>query len=105
MADKITKEQLKKIIFEAFKDVPKGEGIGARECGAMDDYADPEQAAKAKAEDVEKHWWEYPEDIQQNCFDYALTYNNIDGIKFHLPALMAASLENKGNTLEISVYF
>lgn len=106
MLEQLTKKNLKTIIFEAFKDVPKGDGLGARECLALDDYATEEALAQAKALDTERHWWEYPEElVKSGTLDYALTYNNKAGVKFHLPALMIAALDEFGETAEISVFF
>lgn len=102
--EKITKEQLKQAIFEAFKDVPKGNGLGVRECAALDDYANEDALSKARVLDIEQHWWKYPDELKDSAFNYALTYNNKDGIKFHLPALMAAALDGRGNTVDVSVY-
>lgn len=107
MPQKLTKEYVKKIIFETFKDVPKGDGLGARECGANDDYIYGEEAKKFRDQDVEQHWWEYPKElIEKGVLDYCLTYNNNDGIKFHLPAVMTADVEGiSGYTdFEISIF-
>ena len=99
MAEKLTKESLKEIIFQAFKDVPKGNSLGARECIAEDDYASEEEKREAKKLDVEQHWWEYPKElVESGTLDYSLTYNNDDGVKFHLPALMTAEIYGFGNT-------
>ena len=105
MLQKLTREYVKKVIFEAFKDVQKGNGRGARECIADDDYASVEDQKKAAALDVEQHWWEYPKDlIERGDLDYSLTYNNYDGVKFHIPALMTAEIDGYGNTAGISVF-
>jgi len=105
MTKELTKEDLKKIIFDAFKDVPKGNGCGVRECAAEDDYASEEDKEKAREQDIEQHWWEYPKElIESNNLDYALSYNNKDGIKFHLPALMTADIDRFGNITEVSIF-
>jgi len=56
MAEKLTNEYVKNVIFEAFKSVQKGQGLGVRECMALDDYAPTENA---RSLDIEQHWWEY----------------------------------------------
>ncbi len=105
MPIQLTKENVKKVILEAFQYVQKGSGLGARECSAQDDYALPEEVAKAALLDTEEHWWQYPEDlVQSGILDYSLIYNNEDGVKFHLPAVMTAEIDNHGNTAGISVY-
>jgi len=95
MSEKISTPYLKQTIFDAFKDVPKGKALGARECAVLDAFGNPDDIAAARREDVEQHWWEYPDAVKRGCFDYALTYNNEDGIKFHLPAIMAALVDRK----------
>jgi len=105
MPEKLTKEYLKNIILEAFKDVSKGSGLGVRECVANDNYLYGEDAKKFRDEDVEQHWWEYPKSlVEEGSLDYSLTYNNEDGIKFHLPAVMIAELDGYGDTAGISVF-
>jgi len=81
----LTSDQLKEIIFQAFKDVAKGGGLGVRYCTALDGHGD------ASGQDIEEHWWEYPDDLKDSRFTNALFFNNSDGIRFHLPALMTAA--------------
>lgn len=107
----LTREVLKKIIFEAFKNVSKGEGLGVRECIAEDDWASEEEKKRVRFLDVEQYWWEYPKDlIDAPSLGYALNYNNKDGVKFHLPALMTLDIimiDNIGigHTVDISIIF
>ena len=101
---KITTTDIKGLILDAFKAVGKGQGLGARECIALDAYADADVQAQARAEDVEEHWWDYPRQVKDFAFSYALIYNNIDGVRFHMPALMTADLEGLGHDLDIALY-
>ncbi|VAW81838.1 hypothetical protein MNBD_GAMMA12-2000 [hydrothermal vent metagenome] len=104
MSKELNSCYLKKVILESFQDLEKGNGIGVRECAALDDYADDHELIQARALDVESNWWEYPDDCRDNYFDYALTYNCRDGILFHLPALMTAVIDGYGNIIDVSLY-
>ncbi len=104
MPKKLMPADLKKVILESFQNVEKGDGIGVRECAALDDYAEGPELIEARTMDVENNWWEYPDECKRNHFDYALTYNNRDGILFHLPALMTAVVDGYGEVADVSVY-
>lgn len=104
MNQELTSRFLKKVIFEAFKDVSKGESIGVRECAAIDDYATEIELEHARNNDIENHWWEYPKECKRKYFEFALNYNNRDGILFHLPALMTAVVEGYEDMTDITVY-
>lgn len=60
---------------------------------------------KARREDTEQHCLEYPQELlEKGTLDLALTYNNKAGVKFHLPALMTASMDGFGSTAALSVF-
>lgn len=88
-------------IHKAFKDVKKGNGIGVREAIAIDDYTEEEERLKARAKDTED-WWNIPQEWK-NDLGTALSFTDVQGFRFLLPALMTASIEN--NDLAQSVYF
>lgn len=96
----LTPARLKETIFLAFKDVRKGTGRGVRHCTALDGQDD------APGEDTEEHWWEYPDELKDSRFANALFFNNVDGIRFHLPAQMTAAIEggSRGWGLSTSVH-
>jgi len=94
VSQELTSRCLKGTIFDAFKDISKRESIGVRECAAIDDYASEIDLKSARENDIENHWWEYPEECRRKYFGFALNYNNRDGIVFHLPALMIAEVED-----------
>jgi hypothetical protein len=82
---------LKTIIREAFDDVRKV-GIGVREATAIDDYASEEERERARREDVETHWWEIPQEWRPPLAA-ALSFADLQGFRFLLPAVMTAALD------------
>jgi hypothetical protein len=93
-------EEVKAVIREAFKDVVKGNGISIREANAIDDYASPEELAKAREEDVEEHWW----DLVGHNSGAALSFTDIEGFRFLAPATMTDDI-NEGGSGGMGVIF
>lgn len=87
-----TSEDIKHIIKEAFADTVKGQGVGLREATAMDNRADVEAQAAARAQDTEGHWWELAEEWEGQL-GTALSFADLEGFKFLLPATMCAALD------------
>jgi len=85
-------EAIKKIIKESFANTVKGQGIGLREANALDDRADKEAQAAARAKDIEEHWWDLVEEWD-NQLGTALSFTDKEGFKFLLPAAMWAALD------------
>jgi hypothetical protein len=84
-------QHIKTIILEAFNAVEKA-GIGVREATAIDDYASGEDRERARHEDVEAHWWEIPEEWRPHL-SAALSFTDVQGFRFLLPAAMTAALD------------
>jgi hypothetical protein len=88
----VKERELAELIRKAFADVRKGEGIGVREANALDDYADRETRAAARAADVEQCWWEVPEEVRKNSLGSVLSFTDAAGFRFLLPLLMTAAI-------------
>ena len=80
-------EEVKKIIFEAFKDIKKGNGIGMWEGGAIDSYKSKEEQEIARAKDGDQNWFDLKEewDFQIST---AMCFTDKEGFRFLFPALM-----------------
>lgn len=80
-------EEVKKVIFEAFKNTKKGNGIGLWEGDALDNYASKEDQEIARAKDEHLEWFDITE-----SWDYqistAMSFVDKEGFVFLLPALM-----------------
>jgi hypothetical protein len=96
-------ESVVQSIREAFADVRKGSGIGLREAIAIDDWATPEEQARARAKDTEEHWWNLVEDAEEDL-QTALTFTDREGFKFLLPAAMCSELDESYDGY-LSAYF
>lgn len=103
MSDEVKSDEIKHLIRDAFKDVRKT-GIGVREAIALDDYADAEQQQKARLEDMEIHWWDIAEKWRP-MLGTALSFTDIEGFRFLLPAAMTAELDGVDNDPGHSVWF
>ena len=82
----MTAVQVKGSIAEAFSDVVLGAGLGLRTAAALDDYEDP-----VGLDDAPSHWKEISV-ADLKSFEVALSYFDHEGMRFHLPAFMSASL-------------
>ncbi len=81
-------------IAEAFSGVVLGNGIGLYEAQALDDYKTNEVVKKYRKKDEKEHWkLLHPEELQK-CHS-SLSFFDADGMRFHLPAFIIASLENE----------
>lgn len=96
-------QDIKNLIREAFKDVRK-DGIGVREATAIDDYATAEQQEAARREDVEVHWWDIPPEWQPQL-SASLSFTDVQGFRFLLPAVMTAALDGVEDDPAHSVWF
>jgi len=79
-------------IRDAFKDVRKGRGIGLREASALDDYASAEEQLRARDADTEEHWWELVPRFEGEI-GTALSFTDIEGFKFLLPAAITLGID------------
>jgi hypothetical protein len=95
---KIAAEEVRNAIFKAFEAVVKGNGIGVREGIAIDDCYEEADRQKARAEDIENHWWEIPEEWKKHALADALSSTDYEGFRFLLPAAMVAAIEGNDST-------
>jgi hypothetical protein len=90
-------------IHSAFAGVVLGDGIGLREADGLDAYADAQTLSVLRSQD-EKHDWTLIsfDDLDRYCS--ALTFFDSEGMRFHLPAYLAADLAGALFTVEILTY-
>ena len=86
------KEQLKAQIRKAFSGICLGNGIGLYEAQGLDDYATEEECAAYRVLD-EKDDWQTLRDEDLNQCNSSLSFFDAEGMRFHLPAFLIASLE------------
>src|SRR3989344_5365936 len=94
-------EKVKEVIRVAFQDVRKGNGIGAREANALDDYATDNEQLKAREQDTEEHSWDLPKEWRGQL-STALSFTDKEGYRFLLPGSMISEIDNEslgGTTL------
>ena len=96
-------QEIKLLIRDAFRDVTKA-GIGVREAIAIDDYAEEPAREAARQADIETHWWEILDEFGPMLAS-TLSFTDIEGFRFLLPALMTASLSEVENDPGNSVWF
>ena len=80
------------LIQTAFAGVSLGEGVGLRQGRGLDDYADAQTLASYRAQD-EKHDWTAIPVADLNQYSSSLSFFDLDGMRFHLPAYLVADLE------------
>ncbi len=94
------------LVRAAFRGVTLGDGVGLREARGLDDYADSETLAAYRAQDEKTDWSAISvEDL--NYFGDSLSFFDAEGMRFHLPAYLAADLQGalSGDVLFHLVYF
>ncbi|UJB67644.1 hypothetical protein HRE53_13145 [Acaryochloris sp. 'Moss Beach'] len=77
----------------AFAEVMLGAGIGLWEAQAIDDYATEEEQKRNRDKDEKEAWNRLNCEDLQRCHS-SLSFFDAEGMKFHLPAYIVASLEN-----------
>jgi len=80
-------------ITAAFAEVSLGEGIGLWEAQAIDDYEPAAVQQRHRAQDEKHNWRTIPPEVLQRCHS-SLSFFDADGMRFHLPAYMLASLDD-----------
>jgi hypothetical protein len=78
----------------AFSGVALGNGIGLWEAQAIDDYESKEIQMKNREKDEKEDWSALSFDDLQRCHS-SLSFFDSDGMRFHLPAYIIASIDNK----------
>ena len=88
------KDSVEKEITSAFLGVSLGLGIGLWEAQTIDDYETIEIQAKNRERDQKDDWRLLEYDDLQQCHS-SLSFFDADGMRFHLPAFIIGSLNNK----------
>jgi len=78
-------------IETAFSGVTLGSGVGLTEAGGLDDYADAATLAAYRANDEKEDWRRIPAEAL-NVWHDSLHFFDAEGMRFHLPAYLAADL-------------
>ncbi len=87
------KEELIKRIEQDFAAVELGQGVSWREAGVIDDYGSTEARKVARAQDETKDWTKIPfELIGDLSYGSVLSFMDIAGLVFYMPAIMRFSL-------------
>ena len=86
-------------IRAAFAEVVLGDGIGLHQAEAMDDYATEFTLLKLRPSDEALDWSRLNLDDLNKCSS-ALAFFDAKGMRFHLPAYLAAEL-NKTLTVDL----
>lgn len=80
-------------IAAAFAEVTLGDGIGLWEAQAIDDYEIAAVRQRNRAKDEKHDWRNIAPEVLQRCHS-SLSFFDADGMRFHLPAYLLASLDN-----------
>ena len=88
------KKDILKEIKSAFSGVVLGNGIGLWEAQAIDDYESREVQKRSRNKDEKEDWGLLSYAVLQRCHS-SLSFFDADGMRFHLPAYIEASLDNK----------
>ncbi|CAA0117747.1 Uncharacterised protein [Halioglobus japonicus] len=86
--------QVSREIKSAFSGVALGSGIGLWEAQAIDDYQTKEIQKKEREKDEKDDWSLLEPSLLQRCHS-SLSFFDADGMRFHLPAFILASLEGE----------
>ena len=93
LMEQSTIEALIKRIESCFADVQLGKGVSWREADIIDDYGSMEARKLARAQDEKKDWTKIPYDlIGDRYYNAVLSFMDLEGLLFHLPAVMRFSL-------------
>ncbi|MCU4579481.1 hypothetical protein KTJ32_00490 [Acinetobacter gyllenbergii] len=84
-------DELKQKISSAFNGVTLQEGIGLYEAQGMDDYASQAECLAYRAKDEKLNWHNISVDALNRC-NSSLSFFDAQGMLFHLPAFLLASL-------------
>jgi len=84
-------DQLRQKIYSAFAGVTLQEGIGLYEAQGIDDYASQAECLAYRAKDEKLNWNNISTDALNRC-NSSLSFFDAQGMLFHLPAFLLASL-------------
>ena len=90
----IDKKYLISEISEAFKGVELGEGIGLSQANAIDDYKDEHFQQECRKNDEKLTWYSIPSAFLNKYYS-SLSFFDAEGMRFHLPAFMIATLKGE----------
>ncbi len=79
-------------ITRAFAKVERGDGVTLHQAIALDNYAPDDVAAAARVHDTDTHWTAISRPTLQQ-FESALSFMDVPGTRYYLPAFMIAALE------------
>lgn len=88
------KETVLNEMKSAFAGVTLGNGIGLWEAQAIDDYESKQVQKRNRGKDEKEDWSRLSYDELQGCHS-SLSFFDAEGMRFHLPAYIVASLDNK----------
>ena len=88
------KSNVKDEIRSAFEGVKLGDGIGLWEAQAIDDYETGVTQKRFREKDEKEDWTKFNKDQLQRCHS-SLSFFDANGMRFHLPAYILASLDEK----------
>lgn len=88
------KEIVANHIKSAFAEVTLGEGIGLWQAQAIDDYETEAVQKRNRSRDEKEEWSRLSCEDLQRCHS-SLSFFDAEGMRFHLPAYIVASLENQ----------
>ncbi len=79
--------------MSAFDGVDREDGVTLHEANVIDDYGTAEELLAARQLDIDRHWREVPDaDIEENYS--VLSFLDLKGFRYYLPAYMIWSLKN-----------
>lgn len=84
-------DSVRAMIHQAFKGVILGDGIGLWEGQAIDDYAGEDTEKAYRERDEKKDWSAISVDDLNRC-NSSLSFFDAEGMRFHLPAYLIATL-------------
>lgn len=93
-------------IERAFAKVRLGDGVSIREAIVIDDYGDAGQRRAARNQDEKGDWRLIPDSIISNSSS-ALSFFDLEGMRYNLPAFMRFTLRNfdsDSNSISATVF-
>ena len=87
-------EQVAEEVKSAFAGVVLGSGIGLWQAQAIDDYQTEVIQKKERERDEKENWSLLEDSILQRCHS-SLSFFDADGMRFHLPAFILASMKGE----------
>jgi hypothetical protein len=85
------KDDLCRLIREAFAGVKLGGGVGLQQAQGLDDHEDEQTCARYRANDEKEDWSRIPVEELNRC-NSSLSFFDAEGMRFHLPAYLIADL-------------